>query len=324
MPKLHLKRTPEEEAERAWRKERKAERKAKRHARRAAADDADDQPRASSSKQPDEQRMGEDSFTSKLRDAMEDDGLFDPSSRLDSMHANMNTYDHIPRRWRGTDSAGIWMEEAADDMGVQPHQMNDDEYAAYIRAGMWRSVSILHSGEIIPVQCVLITRKTHEEELKEKLRRKQERKDAAKRARAAKEETARLEREARERREQQREERSRRRLRDAQVAYEEGWKTLLSKHDVLLSIENIPWPVLPTLEVKPDSIRPDKIRALLLDSEDDSRARDILRTNLLRYHPDKFEPRVLKRVKDTEKELVKELAMTVVRTLNDMLKDAAL
>ena len=32
------------------------------------------------------------------------------------------------------------MEDAAEEIGVETWRMNDDEYAEYIRAGMWRCV----------------------------------------------------------------------------------------------------------------------------------------------------------------------------------------
>lgn len=148
MPKLHLKRTPAEEAERAWKKARKQERRAKKRSSRGDVDADHDEPPASSSRyshsydaEKSQQEKDEDAFNDRLRGAMEDDGLFDSSSRLDGMSAHMNSYSHIPRRWRGTEegfSTGVWMEDAADDIGLQPWQMNDDEYAEYIRAGMWR------------------------------------------------------------------------------------------------------------------------------------------------------------------------------------------
>jgi len=53
-------------------------------------------------------------------------------------------------------------------------------------------------------------------------------------------------------------------------------------------------------------------------------AKEILRAQLLRYHPDKFEARVLSRVRDAvEKERVVEVASAVVRTLNVLLKENA-
>lgn len=80
----------------------------------------------------------------KMRDALEDDGLHDMHQRLDGVEARLNSYGHIPRRWRGMEagfSAGLWMEDAREDIGLEPWQMNDDEYSEYIRAGMWRYVS---------------------------------------------------------------------------------------------------------------------------------------------------------------------------------------
>ena len=166
MPKLHLKRTPAEEEERARRKARKAQKRARRRdrdsdrsrspRRRKYYDDdlSEGEPGPSRPRPRDESydseagraRAEQDEFDAKMRDALEDDAMLDPMQRLDGVEARLNAYAHIPRRWRGTDegfSAGLWMEDALDEIGLQPWQMNDDEYADYIRAGMWRCVYIV-------------------------------------------------------------------------------------------------------------------------------------------------------------------------------------
>lgn len=170
MPKLHLKRTPAEEEERARKKARRAEKKARRrdndynhdrHADRSRSPrrhrcydqdlsegeagpsrprHRDDSPYDSEAQRA---RAEQEEFDAKMRDALEDDAMFDHKQRLDGVEARLNSYAHIPRRWRGTNEgfgAGLWMEDALDEIGLQPWQMNDDEYAEYIRAGMWRCV----------------------------------------------------------------------------------------------------------------------------------------------------------------------------------------
>ena len=81
-------------------------------------------------------------FAEKMQDALADDGLYDPDQRLDGVEARLNSYTHVPRRWRGTEdgfSAALWMEDAREELGgLEPWQMNDDEYAEYMRAGIWR------------------------------------------------------------------------------------------------------------------------------------------------------------------------------------------
>ena len=168
MPKLHLKRTPAEEEERARKKAKKTHKRSRRHdrdherdcspkRRKYFDDDLSDgepgpsRPRPRSSDEPYETYDSEaerirkaredEDFNAKMRDALDDDAMFDSMQRLDGVEARLNSYAHIPRRWRGTDEgfgAGLWMEDALDEIGLQPWQMNDDEYSEYIRAGMWR------------------------------------------------------------------------------------------------------------------------------------------------------------------------------------------
>jgi hypothetical protein len=179
MAKLKLKRTPAEENTRARKKAKKAHRshthtssnfnadkreEAQDRGRdRRYYDDDDPEPgpsrrrtsespyNGSHNKNDYDYTFGDDddggtagmSFEDKMRSALEEDSMYDPSQRLDSVESHLNSYTHIPRRWRGTDegySAGLWMEDAASDIGLHTWQMNDDEYAEYIRAGMWRYV----------------------------------------------------------------------------------------------------------------------------------------------------------------------------------------
>lgn len=180
MPKLHLKRTPAEEAEHLRKKAKKAARRTasareadrsrSRSPRRTThatndpkkysfvyAEDVDDgeeeygpqpagQPSPSFTKRAtnavEEDDYEEERFAAKMRDALADDGLYDPLQRLDGVEARLNSYTHVPRRWQGTDegfNAALWMEDAREELGgLEPWQMNDDEYAEYMRAGMWR------------------------------------------------------------------------------------------------------------------------------------------------------------------------------------------
>lgn len=162
--KLRLKRTPAEQAERDLRKARKAARKAAKrgdkfiddytehdHARkRRRTDDAswdtlDDsdaeygpQPAASGSGSHRAHKVDydyiqaqveEERFREKMFGAMDDD------DRLDSVEAALNTYAHVPRRWRGGG-----MDRMDDELHIQPQHMEDEDYAEWIRAGMWRYV----------------------------------------------------------------------------------------------------------------------------------------------------------------------------------------
>ena len=53
--------------------------------------------------------------------------------RLDGVEASMNSYAHVPRRWRGGG-----MERMDDELDVDPQYMQDEDYAEWVREGMWR------------------------------------------------------------------------------------------------------------------------------------------------------------------------------------------
>jgi hypothetical protein len=174
MPKkLHLKRTPAEQAEQEWRKAHKAARKASRreHHSRGAWDDSldaaessdggrarkrryygsDDDgndaygplppPRASTSRTWGAEddaavhaEVEEARFRDKMWSALGDD------ERLDAVEARLNDYAHVPRRWQrgGSGQAGAAIDEFE---AVDPGQMDDEEYAEWVREGIWRCVS---------------------------------------------------------------------------------------------------------------------------------------------------------------------------------------
>lgn len=154
MGKLHLKRTPAEQAEHDLRKARKAARKAAKHARRYDDDPEDEASISSSHKRrktgkgydpehvedsaghshaykPDydfiNAQIEEERFREKMWGAFEDD------DRLDSMEARFNNYAHIPRRWR---SGG--MERMDDELDIDPQMMEEEDYAEWVRANMWK------------------------------------------------------------------------------------------------------------------------------------------------------------------------------------------
>jgi hypothetical protein len=74
----------------------------------------------------------EESFQEKLWDALRDD------ERLDGIEAGLNEYAYIPRRWRDVSSRDS--PDTVGGLGDDPNLMNDDEYAEWMRAGMWRCV----------------------------------------------------------------------------------------------------------------------------------------------------------------------------------------
>jgi len=199
MPKLHLKRTPEEEAARQWHKKQKKEAKSKRryhsptddhdnlessHKRRrtsttvtdsynrkwSASDDDGDEieygphPTAGpSSSLPSNPALGPKAYQYKpdyeaIRAELEEQrfrekmcGAFEDDERLDSIEARLNDFAHVPGRWRtgGTGRAkaktgglGRVYEDGEEDgdgiLKIDPRYMDDEEYAEWIRAGMYR------------------------------------------------------------------------------------------------------------------------------------------------------------------------------------------
>jgi hypothetical protein len=138
MPKgLRLKRTPAEEAERDLRKARKAAKKASLRQRGAQKADLDvKENNASPEAGPSTSRatgtVEDDAFDEKLWDALGDD------DRLGAIEARLNEYGHVPRRWRSASSQEYDPNMAGPD--DDPRLMDDDEYAEWVRVGMWRCV----------------------------------------------------------------------------------------------------------------------------------------------------------------------------------------
>ncbi|KAJ8473424.1 hypothetical protein ONZ51_g7872 [Trametes cubensis] len=329
--KLRMKRTPAEEAERAWKKAQKAARKAAKHKRYADDDFVDPdseygpQPAPSGSgagqhraHKPDYDQIAaeveEMRFREKLYDAMGDD------ERLDSVEASMNSYAHIPRRWRGGG-----MDRMEDDLTIDPQYMEDEDYAEWVRAGMWK--------------------KKHAAEHEEQLRRHAERKARKEREKALREETRRLERAAEEERRQRRRERDRSRAVQARESYDVRWKELLSQStpaapEGTMRFADVPWPVLPPsssskrgeqqLPIALEDLTTDAISSFLLpatvgpaDEETAKKDRkEKLRETMLRFHPDKFEGRVMRLVRSADKEMVKEGVGIVARTLNALMNES--
>ncbi|CCM05877.1 uncharacterized protein FIBRA_08114 [Fibroporia radiculosa] len=338
--KLHLKRTPAEQAERDFRKAQKAVRKASRKRRHADSSDdewkhiseggsnnssrathkpsnytyvfSDDEygppppPPASTSFRTHKQdydtiyaQLEEERFREKIFEAMEDD------ERLDGVESRLNSYAHIPRRWR---SGG--MDKMDDEEGVKPHMMEEEDYAE----------------------------RKHAAEYAEQERKKAER--AARRARekAVRKETSRLERAADDERKRRRRSKERRKVAEIRLWYDTRWKELLAvgkTGEEQLTFPDIPWPVLPSESDDNKSRRVISLgditaaaisTFLLLDDEESvedvdvvKRRKDKLRETMLRYHPDKFEGRIMSRVTEIDREKVRDALGIVVRAINELL-----
>lgn len=160
-----------------------------------------------------------------------------------------------------------------------------------------------------------------------------------------------------ERRRQRRSEKERLRWVDARDAYEIRWKDLLGITDEQqdaqqeLRFEDIPWPVM-VIDVGPSLDKKGKGRAeeVTVDLEDltveaisafllpggriaenttsdrdvvKKERRDKLRETMLRFHPDKFEGRILHRVHERDKERVRDAVGRVARAINELLVEKA-
>ncbi|KAK0212541.1 hypothetical protein DFS33DRAFT_1269320 [Desarmillaria ectypa] len=291
---LHLKRTPEEQAAHRERKRQK-----KHHKRKEAnADDSSDDGPGPSSCKPDydaiQAELEEQRFRERMSMAFADD------ERLDSLEARFNDFAHFPKRWGGSSTRPVY-DDDGDFMKLDPRYMDDEEYAEWIRAGMYR--------------------KAHAQEYEEARRRKAEK--AARRARekATKEESRRLERQAEEERRQRRRDRDVWRREHARQEYESRWKELLSLPPANLHFDDIPWPVMaPRSSVAVEDLTPEAVSLFLFSEEAKKERKDKLRETYLRFHPDKFESRLMKLVKADEQEKVRLGMGQVVRILNDLMK----
>jgi membrane-bound lytic murein transglycosylase len=160
-------------------------------------------------------------------------------------------------------------------------------------------------------------------------------------AKKKKEETARLEQAAAEERERKRQVREGRQGRVARQQYDHRWRALLSDVDDAhgrLKFVDIPWPILdaykaetstaPRVLICVEHLTETAIRKFLLPvsaaptallMDDAKEKRDRLREAMLRFHPDKFEGRMMRFVAEGERGLVREGIAQVVRVLNGLL-----
>ncbi|PFH52130.1 hypothetical protein AMATHDRAFT_132868, partial [Amanita thiersii Skay4041] len=362
--KLHFKRTPEEEAAHKLRKKlkKKSKRKrtscesdpdrcpstSKRHSSRAgrkwtSSDEEfipeDSRPGPSirrheshrSKYDATEVELDEQRFREKMFSQMDDE------ERLDSIEAQFNEFAHIPGRWKygGGLRTGDFAYEAENidyHSKADPRYMDDEEYAEWIRVGMYRL--------------------KHAEEYAE-----QERKKAARAARLAeekakKEESTRLEKAAEEDRKRKKSKREITLWSNAREQYDQRWKMMLSDdgyHQLTsshggLEFADIPWPIIdiyhenskgvrhrnPARHLAPiraENLTEEAITKFLISGGTEislepvplKEKREKLREAMLRFHPDKFEGRFMKLIAEGEREEVREGIGCVARVLNGLL-----
>lgn len=352
MPKLRLKRTPAEEEERAQHKARKAKRKeAKRLGQKygirvptPSTSTRDDYHRGKQRATPagedvnndtgyesgdhlewlEEQqhrKQEEDEFQQRLWDEL------GQQERLDNLTSNLNSYPHVPQRWKYGGMAGL-----ENIVYNDPNLMDDEHYAEWMREGMWKYVAFVVCECCLPSREVLV-RKRNAQAHQELLRKRALEEARKKRAEQLASERAR--REAREANERRRRNRSmeRKAKQNARDDYEKRWEILLSPCETPgqpFTFRDIPWPCYapyspsssPSFsldDLTVDSISEFLFGSAIISTEITQKTKTV-RETLLRFHPDKFEGRVINKVSDTERAKVQRGVGIVVRALNELLR----
>lgn len=157
-------------------------------------------------------------------------------------------------------------------------------------------------------------------------------------------ETIRLERQMEAARLTRRGEKEKRRQKDARESYEQRWKDLIAEGigGPSLIFEDIPWPIYeahssgkrPAVGLALELITMDAIAKFILsaspaaqlptlEAAEKKDRKERLRETMLRFHPDKFEGRLMKRVKESDQVKVREAVGQVVRALNTLMDGAA-
>ncbi|WWC68250.1 uncharacterized protein I206_102173 [Kwoniella pini CBS 10737] len=235
---------------------------------------------------------------------------------------------HIPKRFR--EAAGLSglagpgpstfasRRRAADEVdlngGLAPPlgRMTDEEYTEWIREGMYR---IKHKSEIEASE-----RRRKEIEEKERLKEME-------REKAEKEEEKKIK--SLKKQKGLNEEKKRK---DQRRRWVDRWKNLTERdNDIVelqLSFDDIPWPIhRMTNDITIDQLNLENIRnfvyAVAEDSAENEKVdlRKTVRDAIRNYHPDRFNSRILIRVRDKDKDLVKEAVVLVSGLLNDLVRE---
>ena len=133
-------------------------------------------------------------------------------------------------------------------------------------------------------------------------------------------------------------ERESRRWDYAREEYDNRWRELLGENEQTetLGFDDIPWPVAAAHRQKPrkrgseallrlaitvEDLTAEAITTFLLPAGkelDREKRKEKLRQSFLRFHPDKFEGRFMRFIKDSDKDRVKEAIGQVSRVLNSL------
>lgn len=175
------------------------------------------------------------------------------------------------------------------------------------------------------------SRKTHSQEYEDAQRRKAEKAASKARQRALKEESKKLEKALDAERQLLKRQREAQRRVLARKDYESRWKAISTNPPTdgpLYHFYEIPWPVATahTKSLSVDDFTVDAISSFLFTSttsdadEAKKERKDKLRETYLRFHPDKFESRLMKQVLESDQEQVRLGVGQVVRILNDLMQ----
>lgn len=289
-----------------------------------------DQARKRAYREEEEEAMEQhSSFADRLKNAAaEDEGV--------GFHEEM-MYAREAAAFSYGGAAGVAMGLGASSAGAGTGRgLDEEEYAEYVRAGMWRRKN---KEEIERRELLEKERKVKEEK---------ERVEVEKRRREEKEKIRRLE--------ERRRANSEKEEKEARVSYEERWKKLLAAPPPTpnptppaepsptttdappgptplapLRFTSFPWPIYPPMPLPPLSwpsasqITPTAISTFLLSHLPSSSRKSTLRQAVLAYHPDRFERLVMRVPEDKEggtetRERVRELGLRTSQVLNDLMK----
>jgi hypothetical protein len=108
--------------------------------------------------------------------------------------------------------------------------------------------------------------------------------------------------------------------------YDRKWNELKTASDIPpLCFSILPWPVLGSVATSPSDIRPERVQAFIfhpLRADADAKSRrELVRAEILKWHPDKFDAKVVGYVIDAEKDMVKEGGGVVARILTQILEE---
>ncbi|KAF5348710.1 hypothetical protein D9758_006774 [Tetrapyrgos nigripes] len=275
-------------------------------------------------------------FRDKLSMAFEDD------ERLDSVEARFNSFAHVPMHWGGAGSRG-GTGSGIDYESIDPMTLDQEEYVEWIRQGMYRKTHAHEFEEKERKKAEHAARRAQEKALQEETERLEK---------AAAEE--------RRRRRHEREHRKWEHVRELYDNRWKELLAPIPPGDTAtpLSFDDVPWPVhLSTSASKSDKdkdknsksramsvsvaledLTRDAISLFLFSTTSSSSSssssnkessewekekkdrRDKLRETFLRFHPDKFEGRFMPRVKEAERDKVRQALGIVVRALNELME----